>query len=77
MARYEWYREGRVPLHTLRADIDYGFAEAKTTYGKIGCKVWIFRGEVLPESAESKKAGTSRPTPRSASSSTATPSPVQ
>jgi small subunit ribosomal protein S3 len=48
MARYEWYREGRVPLHTLRADIDYGFAEAKTTYGKIGCKVWIFRGEVLP-----------------------------
>jgi small subunit ribosomal protein S3 len=48
MARYEWYRDGRVPLHTLRADIDYGFAEAKTTYGKIGCKVWIFRGEVLP-----------------------------
>src|SRR5204862_7497899 len=40
MARYEWYREGRVPLHTLRADIDYGFAEARTTYGKIGCKVW-------------------------------------
>ena len=50
MARYEWYREGRVPLHTLRADIDYGFAEAKTTYGKIGCKVWIMRGEVLPQS---------------------------
>src|SRR5215813_12441325 len=48
MARYEWYREGRVPLHTLRADIDYGFAEAKTTYGKIGCKVWVCRGEVLP-----------------------------
>src|SRR5204862_4217569 len=48
MARYEWYREGRVPLHTLRADIEYGFAEAKTTYGKIGCKVWICRGEVLP-----------------------------
>ncbi len=48
MARYEWYREGRVPLHTLRADIDFGFAEAKTTYGKIGCKVWICRGEVLP-----------------------------
>jgi small subunit ribosomal protein S3 len=40
-----------VPLHTLRADIDYGFAEAKTTYGKIGCKVWIMRGEVLPQSA--------------------------
>ncbi len=51
MSRYEWYREGRVPLHTLRADIDYGFAEAKTTYGKIGVKCWIFRGEVLPRSA--------------------------
>ncbi len=51
MARYEWYREGRVPLHTLRADIDYGFAEAKTTYGKIGVKCWIFRGEVLPRTA--------------------------
>ena len=49
MARREWYREGRVPLHTLRADIDYGFAEAKTTYGIIGVKVWIFKGEVLPE----------------------------
>jgi small subunit ribosomal protein S3 len=48
MSRYEWYREGRVPLHTLRADIDYGFAEAKTTTGKIGCKVWIMRGEILP-----------------------------
>ena len=47
MARREWYREGRVPLHTLRADIDYGFAEAKTTYGLIGVKVWIFKGEVL------------------------------
>jgi small subunit ribosomal protein S3 len=48
MSRREWYREGRVPLHTLRADIDYGFAEAKTTYGVIGVKVWIFRGEILP-----------------------------
>ena len=48
MSRSEFYREGRVPLHTLRADIDYGFAEAKTTYGKIGCKVWVCRGEVLP-----------------------------
>jgi small subunit ribosomal protein S3 len=48
MARYEWYREGRVPLHTLRADIDYGFAQGMTTYGTIGCKVWICRGEVLP-----------------------------
>ncbi len=49
MARREWYREGRVPLHTLRADIDYGFSEAKTTYGIIGVKVLIFQGEVLPE----------------------------
>lgn len=48
MARREWYREGRVPLHTIRADIDYGFAEAHTTYGVIGVKVTIFKGEVLP-----------------------------
>jgi small subunit ribosomal protein S3 len=47
MSRTEWYREGRVPLHTLRADIDYGFAEAKTTYGIIGVQVLIFKGEVL------------------------------
>jgi small subunit ribosomal protein S3 len=47
MARTEWYLEGRVPLHTLRAKIDYGFAEALTTYGIIGVKVWIFKGEVL------------------------------
>lgn len=47
IARREWYREGRVPLHTLRADIDYGFAEAKTTYGIIGVKVWIFKGEII------------------------------
>ncbi len=49
IARSEWYREGRVPLHTLRADIDYGFAEAKTTYGVLGVKVWIFKGEVFEE----------------------------
>lgn len=48
MARREWYREGRVPLHTLRADIDYGTALAKTTYGIIGVKSWIFKGEILP-----------------------------
>jgi small subunit ribosomal protein S3 len=48
MARTEWYREGRVPLHTLRADIDYGFREAKTTYGRIGVKVWIYKGDILP-----------------------------
>jgi small subunit ribosomal protein S3 len=63
IARTEWYREGRVPLHTLRADIDYGFAEAFTTYGAIGVKVWIFKGEVFGETerkggeeAEAKKA---------------------
>ena len=60
IARSEWYREGRVPLHTFRADIDYGFAEAKTTYGVIGVKVWIFKGEVFdkPEvaAAESTEA---------------------
>ncbi|KTD17639.1 30S ribosomal protein S3 [Legionella jordanis] len=49
IARSEWYREGRVPLHTFRADVDYGTAEAKTTYGIIGVKVWIFKGEVLPQ----------------------------
>ena len=47
IARMEWYKEGRVPLHTLRADMDFGFAEAKTTYGIIGVKVWVFKGEVL------------------------------
>jgi len=47
IARNEWYREGRVPLHTLRADIDYGFAEALTTYGILGVKVWIYKGEVF------------------------------
>ncbi len=56
MARMEWYREGRVPLHTLRADIDYGFAEAATTYGLIGIKVLIFHGEVLPSRKVQEKA---------------------
>lgn len=59
IARSEWYREGRVPLHTFRADIDYGFAEAHTTYGVIGVKVWIFKGEIfdrpLAETAEEKE----------------------
>ncbi len=50
IARSEWYREGRVPLHTFRADINYGFARAKTTYGVIGVKVWMYHGDVLPES---------------------------
>ena len=60
IARSEWYHEGRVPLHTLRADIDYGLAEAHTTYGVIGVKVWIFKGEVFdrpePAPAEEKEA---------------------
>ena len=51
MARTEHYHEGTIPLQTLRADIDYGFAEADTTYGKIGVKVWIYKGEVLPQRA--------------------------
>lgn len=57
MARREWYREGRVPLHTLRADIDYGFTEAKTTYGIIGVKVWIFKGEILEKKEETTVEG--------------------
>ena len=68
MARTEWYLEGRVPLHTLRAKIDYGFAEAHTTYGIIGIKVWIFKGEVLtkgiPAEAKEEKKETRRPTKR-------------
>jgi len=56
MARREWVHEGRVPLHTLRADIDYGLAEALTTYGRIGVKVWIYKGEILPEKSEGTQA---------------------
>lgn len=56
IARTEWYREGRVPLHTLRADISYGLAEARTTYGIIGVKAWIFRGEVLTKEEEDLRA---------------------
>lgn len=55
IARSEHYHEGTIPLQTIRADIDYGFAEANTTYGKIGCKVWIYKGEVLPESRRAPK----------------------
>jgi len=58
IARSEWYREGRVPLHTFRADIDYGTAESKTTYGIIGVKVWIFKGESVPQ--KSRKTDTSK-----------------
>ncbi|MEW5791226.1 MAG: 30S ribosomal protein S3 [Pseudomonadota bacterium] len=57
IARTEWYREGRVPLHTLRADIDYGVSEAKTTYGVIGVKVWIFKGEILDADTGRGQAG--------------------
>ncbi len=71
IARSEWYREGRVPLHTLRADIDYGLAEAKTTYGIIGVKVWIFKGEVFgpddaEESTDTSKASKTPKTPKPA-----------
>ncbi|WP_072682059.1 30S ribosomal protein S3 [Arcobacter sp. LA11] len=61
MARTEWYLEGRVPLHTLRARIDYGFAEAHTTYGCIGIKVWIFKGEVLAKGIPAEKDTDSKP----------------
>ena len=60
IARTEWYREGRVPLHTLRADIDYGMGEAKTTYGVIGIKVWVYKGEVMPK-AEAAAAAAALP----------------
>ncbi len=77
IARTEWYREGRVPLHTLRADIDYGTSEAKTTYGVIGIKVWVFKGEIMsrneapaaapePAAEEPRKAATKRPAAKKA-----------
>jgi small subunit ribosomal protein S3 len=64
IARMEWYREGRVPLHTLRADIDYGTATAKTTYGTCGVKVWVFKGEILAHDpmAQDKRAAEQQPT---------------
>lgn len=62
MARTEWYREGRVPLHTLRANIDYGFTEALTTFGRIGVKVWIYKGDILPgQRVPSREVVTERP----------------
>ncbi len=63
IARSEWYREGRVPLHTLRADIDYGFAQAKTQYGIIGIKVWIYKGEVFDLAAASAETKDDSPPP--------------
>jgi small subunit ribosomal protein S3 len=62
IARTEWYREGRVPLHTLRADIDYGFSEAKTTYGVIGVKVWVYKGDTLGRN-EAPSAADAAPPP--------------
>ena len=68
IARTEWYREGRVPLHTLRADIDYGIGEAKTSYGVIGIKVWVYKGEVMPkgeaQAAAAAAAGGAVPRPQ-------------
>ncbi len=64
IARSEWYREGRVPLHTLRADIDYGLAESRTTYGIIGVKVWVFRGEVYESSNETTEKESAAPEAR-------------
>ena len=61
IARTEWYREGRVPLHTLRADIDYGFSEAKTTYGVIGVKVWVYKGDTLGRNDAPSLDSTPRP----------------
>jgi len=66
IARMEWYREGRVPLHTLRADVDYGQATAKTTYGTCGVKVWVFKGEILAHDpmAQDKRAAEGQPPER-------------
>src|SRR3954449_12371870 len=63
IARMEWYREGRVPLHTLRADVDYGTATAKTTYGTCGVKVWVFKGEIMAHDpmAQDKRAAEQQP----------------
>jgi small subunit ribosomal protein S3 len=55
IARREWYQDGRLPLHTLKADVDYGFAESRTTYGVIGVKVWVYKGDLLKEKA--RRAG--------------------
>jgi small subunit ribosomal protein S3 len=58
IARSEWYLQGRLPLHTLRADIDYGFSEAETTYGQIGVKVWIYRGDIYEQKRRQQPAPT-------------------
>jgi small subunit ribosomal protein S3 len=79
IARTEWYREGRIPLHTFRADIDYGLSEAQTTYGVIGVKVWIFKGEVFDkaqlaqQAAEGEAATAAAPPPAAAPAAAAPP----
>jgi small subunit ribosomal protein S3 len=73
IARTEWYREGRIPLHTFRADIDYGLAEAKTTYGVIGIKVWIFKGEVFDQAQLDRQAAEPAAVVESAAAAPATP----
>ncbi|MBV9724867.1 MAG: 30S ribosomal protein S3, partial [Gammaproteobacteria bacterium] len=75
IARTEWYREGRIPLHTFRADIDYGLSESRTTYGVIGVKVWIFKGEVFDKSELEKAAteGESAPAGAAAAAAAAAP----
>jgi small subunit ribosomal protein S3 len=91
MARREWYREGRVPLHTLRADVDYGFIEAKTTFGRIGVKVWIYKGDITGKREEERampaSLGSARPSkprpprtperPRRGSAKPAAPAPAR
>ncbi len=67
IARTEWYREGQVPLHTLRADVDYGFVEAETTYGVLGVKVWIYKGEVFDLHAQQKQSQDGKRAPKGAS----------
>ncbi|NBU85555.1 MAG: 30S ribosomal protein S3, partial [Actinobacteria bacterium] len=83
MSRREFYREGRVPLHTLRADIDYGFYEARTTFGRIGVKVWIYKGDALGSRAEREqaaaaaRAGKAPRTPRAPRTESAAPVAVE
>jgi small subunit ribosomal protein S3 len=76
IARTEWYREGRIPLHTFRADIDYGLAEARTTYGVIGIKVWIFKGEVFDQAQLDRAAAELPATADAATGAAAAPAPV-
>src|SRR4029453_16916686 len=75
MSRREWEREGRVPLHTIRADIDYGLAEARTTYGVIGVKAWIYRGDIVPGAAP-EPAPPPRNAPRAAAPEPPAPAPA-